>query len=431
MKPIVAFLLCCVAALLAVLGFTVMRCRHVARAQKEELARQKVHLEKQVAKAKEAARAKSDFLSRMSHEIRTPLNAIIGMVQIAQNASTAAKVTDCLNKVESSSKHLLGVVNDILDFSKIDSDSLVLERKLFSLTQNIHFVLSMMQVKAEEKGVNLSARAACPQHDGVETDMLRLNQVLINLLSNAIKFTENGGDVNLDVEELAHYNGESTYRFTVQDTGVGIAPEQAKKLFTPFTQANASVARLYGGTGLGLAISQRIVQMMGGDIEVETELGKGSVFWFTIRVPAKGMDPAPTPTPQPEEDLADLCGKRILVVDDIEINREVVAGLLDGSGVIIDHAANGKEAYDAFCNRDSRYYDLILMDMQMPVMDGCAAAREIRACGKEDAANIKIIAMTANVMPEDVEMAYAAGMDDYLPKPIDFVALSQKLGACL
>ncbi len=414
---------CLIGLVLIVLCVSLARYRHAVLLLRKEMDAKAVDYEQQVEKAKAAAQAKGDFLSRMSHEIRTPLNAILGMAQIAKNTSEKSKVKDCMDKLEDSSKHLLGVINDILDFSKIESGNFALDAKLFSLIRDIDFVVSMLKTKIADKNLNFSADVGGIQHDGVVGDMLRLNQVLINLLSNAIKFTDSGGTIELIVEELLHVGGESVYRFTVRDTGVGIDQEQAKKLFTPFMQANAGVARVYGGTGLGLAISQNIVRMMGGDIELETQPGIGSAFMFTIRTPAQESF-----TEFEERNVAlappaKLHGKRILIVDDIEINREVVEALLDGSGAIMDVAVNGKEALDAFLTAGPYWYDLILMDMQMPVMDGCAATMEIRDSGKRDAQDIKIVAMTANVLPEDVQRARKAGMNGYLAKPIDLAEL--------
>lgn len=374
-------------------------------------------------KTKTAIKAKNDFLSRMSHEIRTPLNAIIGMTQIAQNTSDRDKIVYCLGKAVDSSKHLLGLINDILDFSKIEADTLVLEEKLFSLQNDIEFVTSMLKEKITEKNIELHIALNNITHDGIITDMLRLNQVLINLLSNAVKFTDNGGIIVLTVEEIVHLKGESVYSFSVRDNGVGIDLEHAKKLFTPFTQANNSITRLYGGTGLGLSISQSIVKMMGGEIELETELGKGSVFQFTIRVPAKenalSAKESTSSLIVPEK----LQGKRILIVDDVEINLEVATALLEDSGALIETAVNGKNALDVFCSSAPYWYDVILMDMLMPVMDGCAATMEIRNSARVDSKTVCIIAMTANVLSEDMARAYQAGMNGYLTKPIELKEL--------
>jgi signal transduction histidine kinase/CheY-like chemotaxis protein len=407
------------------------RCRAAADALRDDLNRQKEDTERQIERSKEAVRAKSDFLSKMSHEIRTPLNAVIGMAKIAQNAATLDKARESIAKVEDSSKHLLGIVNDILDFSKIEAGSLVLDEITFSLRDDMEFVTDMLQVKAEEKNIDLRLEIGEIAHDGIKSDMLRLNQVLINLLSNAVKFTEEEGTVLLRVDELVHMKGESVYRFVVQDNGIGIAPEQAKNLFTPFTQANAGISRIYGGTGLGLVISQSIVRMMGGEVELETEPGKGSAFHFTIRVPAQERVETRDSRSETTAMPANVKGKSVMIVDDIEINRDVVAGLLDGSGVILDYAANGREAADKFLASDENRYDLILMDMQMPVMDGIEATGRIRASGRSDAGRVKIVAMTANVMREDVDRAREAGMDDYVTKPVDVGVLYRVMGDLL
>ncbi|MDR0852930.1 MAG: response regulator [Clostridiales Family XIII bacterium] len=362
--------------------------------------------------------AKSDFLASMSHEIRTPMSAIIGMVQIAQGTSDEARKLDCMKKIEDNSKHLLGVINDILDFSKIDAGRLELDEHLFSLKERLAFIESMFQSKVEEKGLNFELYAGNIKNDGIITDSLRLNQVLINLLSNAVKFTDAGGTVTLSVEELANMNGESIYSFSVSDTGIGIDPEQARKLFTPFMQAEVSTAKHYGGTGLGLVISKNIVEQMGGDIELDSRLGEGSIFSFTIRVPSQpeyiqGDDSDECAAP-------DLTGRRVLIVDDIDINREIAVEILRESGIEMETASNGSIAYDMFTSSPVGYYDMILMDMQMPVMGGCEATEEIRATGREDAKSVKIIAVTANVMRDDIEKAHASGMDGHIGKPIDF-----------
>jgi signal transduction histidine kinase/ActR/RegA family two-component response regulator len=412
-------------ALLCFIVALILWQRRARLRMKEELRKQTVELELQVTRARAAARAKSDFMSRMSHEIRTPLNAIIGMLQIIRGAPQQDKTAEYLELMEDNSKHLMGVINDILDFSKIESGRLILNEQCFSLRRDIEFLASMFKERAEEKGLTLHTELVDITHDGILADQLRLNQVLINLLSNAVKFTDSGGAVMLTAEELVHLDGESAYRFTVQDNGIGIAPEQAQKLFTPFMQANADVTRLYGGTGLGLAISQSLVRMMGGDIELDTQLGLGAAFQFTIRV--KVVENAPQERAATTNLPNKLRGKHLLIVDDIEINREIMAAILDGNDVEIDMAADGQQALEAFCADEPYRYDLIFMDMLMPVMDGCTATEKIRASGRADAEDVKIIAMTANVMPEDMERAYRAGMNGYLPKPIQLEVLCARL----
>ncbi|MFP3154880.1 ATP-binding protein [Lachnospiraceae bacterium ZAX-1] len=365
------------------------------------------------------SRAKSDFLSSMSHEIRTPMSAIIGMAQIAKRSPDEVRIRDCLHKIEDNSKHLIGVINDILDFSKIESGKLLLDKQLFSLKENLSFIESMFQGKAAEKDLNLVFSVKNITNDGIVTDSLRLNQILINMLSNAVKFTDTGGTVSLLAEEITHINGESVYSFAVSDTGIGIEPEQAKKLFTPFVQANAGTAKRYGGTGLGLAISKNIVAKMGGDIELDSVPGEGSTFSFTIRVVSQEEIELSEQVAE-GQGVPDFDGKRLLIVDDIEINREIAVEILRETGVEMETAENGQIALDMFLKSPEGYYNMILMDMQMPVMDGCESTQMIRKCGRNDASKIKIVAVTANVMRDDIARAYAAGMDGHIGKPIDF-----------
>jgi signal transduction histidine kinase/CheY-like chemotaxis protein len=384
-----------------------------------------------------ASRAKGEFLSRMSHEIRTPLNAIIGMSQIAKNSRDLDKIQNCLRQIESSSEHLLGIINDILDFSKIEAGKLALENKLFSLSENMEFVLAMVRSKGSEKKLAVELRLEDIINDGVIADALRLNQVLLNLLSNALKFTPEGRRIEVRVREVLRVREESVYRFDVKDEGIGIARDEIGKLFNPFEQANVSVTRKYGGTGLGLSISKNIVEMMGGRLWVESETGRGSVFSFTIQV--RSQSGANTGSGRAAllsspEQVRDFHGRRILIVDDVEINREILAGLLDGTGIEMEYAANGREALDRYRAAVAGYYDLILMDMQMPLMDGCEATAKIREfegrsgdlakTGKDaQGRRVPIIAMTANVFKEDVQRALDSGMNGHLGKPVDVNAL--------
>ncbi|ULQ59623.1 response regulator [Brucepastera parasyntrophica] len=378
--------------------------------------------------AESASIAKSKFLANMSHEIRTPLNAIIGMTQIAKNANDFAKINDCLQKIEDSSGHLLGIINDILDFSKIEAGKISLDNKMFSLTESIDFVVSMFKNRAADKDISLKLTITELEHDGITTDSLRLNQVLINLLSNAVKFTNKGGKIDLIVSEEFYENGRSTFRFSVQDNGIGIDPEYAASIFNPFEQGGSSISTHYGGTGLGLAISKNIVAMMNGDIYVSSVPGKGSVFTFTIRVPSqKKAESTEKKNIAEKIEVPDFSGKRIMIVDDIEINREIIFELLKDSGIEMNTAENGREALDLFTGSREHYYDVIFMDMQMPIMDGCTATREIRSSGRADALSVKIIAMTANVMREDVQKALDSGMDGHLAKPIDTAEMFRML----
>ena len=381
--------------------------------------------------AEQASLAKSDFLSRMSHEIRTPMNAVIGMTEIARRTDDIEKITACLDQIMSSSNHLLGVINDILDFSKMESGKLLLDVTEFSLSADLEFVISMMLPRARQRNISIHLSTNGVENDGLLADSLRLNQVLINLLSNAVKFSPDGSDILLNVRELGTENGISTYTFEVIDYGIGINEYQASKLFMPFEQGASTITRNYGGTGLGLVICKNLVEMMGGKITLESEVGNGSKFTFTIRCasrPKIGIPPDDQ-TISPNEDDYDFSGKCCLVVDDIEINRAIIVELLSNTNIVLETAENGQEAVDKFVSRGEGYFDLILMDIQMPVMDGYAATEEIRRIEKKWAADddgevkeIPIVAMTANVMQDDIQKVARSGMNAHLGKPIELVS---------
>jgi signal transduction histidine kinase/ActR/RegA family two-component response regulator len=358
-----------------------------------------------------------DFLSRMSHEIRTPINAIVGMAAIAEKTENMAKIKDCLTKIVDGSAHLIGIVNDILDFSKLEAGKLILNEEAFILSEDLEFIDSMFKARTAEKNLRFSVTVSNVEHDCLVTDKLRLNQVLINLLSNAVKFTPPNGSIEVTAEEIFHQEGEGVYRFSVKDSGIGIEPHQAKKLFTPFTQANEKISSSYGGTGLGLVISKNIVQLMGGDIDLDTYPGKGTTFYFTIKVKAEVATVARES--QEFDTIPDFSGKRLLIVDDVDINREICLELFQETGADMETAADGQEAFEKFFNNVEYYYDMILMDMRMPVLDGCEATKKIRNCAKKDARTVFIVAMTANVLAEEIKQAQNAGMNAHIAKPLN------------
>jgi signal transduction histidine kinase/DNA-binding response OmpR family regulator len=515
--------------------------------------------------AEQSTKAKSDFLSRMSHEMRTPMNAIIGMTTIARASNDPGRKEYCLEKISEASVHLLGVINDILDMSKIEANKFDLSESEFNFEKMLKRVTNVVNFRVEEKRQNLFVEMDNTIPENIVSDEQRLAQVITNLLSNAVKFTPDGGAVTLRTQKIASEGDACTIRITVEDTGIGISAEQQKKLFSLFEQADGSISRKFGGTGLGLAISKRIVELMGGNIWVESELGEGSAFIFEIKVKAAdrtgyrvlppdvnwgnlrvlAVDDSPeileifkaillpygvscetalsgesalamlergAPIPfdvvfvdwkMPGLDGIDLCrrlkgvdasnllvvmisaadfteveneaksagvdkflqkplfpssifnvinecmsglalnqtsegpdaassddgifaGKRVLLAEDVAINSEILASLIEHTGVTLDIAEDGHVALEKFkSNPDG--YDLILMDVHMPNMDGYEATRRIRALSVGKAKTIPIIAMTANVFREDIERCREAGMDDHLGKPIDAAEVISKM----
>ncbi len=382
--------------------------------------------------AEEASKAKSLFLSHMSHEIRTPMNAIIGMTQVARRSGNIDKVKYCIDKIESSSQHLLGIINDILDMSKIEAGKLSLVEEESSLIKNLNFCVSMMISRADDIGITINLKADI-KNDKVLIDVLRLNQVIMNLLSNAVKFSSRGDEITIGVTEIENSQYVSTYSFYVQDHGIGMSDGQISKLFKSFEQADNTISKKFGGTGLGLTISKSIIEMMGGKISVKSELGKGSRFEFTIK--AKNIE-SESPVKQDikgvtDEKLnnmvierspnskfgVDFSMYRVLVVDDVEINHIIVEELLAETNIKIEKASDGLEAVDMFEESEEGYYDIILMDMQMPILDGCGATEIIRKMNRKDSTSVVIIAMTANVFKEDIDKTLASGMDAHIGKP--------------
>lgn len=388
----------------------------------EETVRERTkELEEKTKAAQAASAAKSRFLTSMSHEIRTPLNAIIGMTRIAKNAETKAKTTASLEQISASSDHLLGILNDILDMSNIESGQLRIENDRFVLNSALENIADIIRERCDAKGLAFSCNVDSFSKLAVLGDKLRLKQVLINLLGNAVKFTREDGSVDFTVVPESETETGAEVSFTVRDTGIGMTDEQMGKLFTPFEQGSINSMK-HGGTGLGLAIAQSLVQMMGGKISVESAPGKGSVFSFRLNFEKVS---ALRETSEPV--VPDLAGKHILSVEDIEINRIVLAELLAETKAVVDEAVDGVQAVEKFKASREGYYDFIFMDLLMPNMNGCDAARSIRSLERDDAATVPIIALSANAYQEDVKQALAAGMNAHLAKPVDFAGLMKVL----
>lgn len=398
--------------------------------QRYEEQQRRLALESALENARAANKAKSQFLSNMSHDIRTPMNAIVGMNAIAlAHLEDRQKVSDCLQKISLSSKHLLSLINDVLDMSKIESGKLTLREEAFHFAELAADSVELVRAQADSKRLGLKVCIEPLKNEKVVGDPLRLQQVYVNILSNAVKYTQSGGKISIEVKQKASVvKGYQSYLFRCSDNGIGMSPEFLETLFLPFERAKDSTNSKIIGTGLGMAITKNIVDLMNGDIRVESTVGKGSVF--TVIIPLRLQEPGE------KEIMADsftvpqdlnFNGKRILLAEDNEINREIAVELISDMGIVIEEAFDGAEAVKKVSDSKEGYYHMVLMDIQMPVMDGYEATRAIRALNREDVKVLPILAMTANAFEEDIQAACEAGMNAHLAKPIDMDILGPAL----
>ncbi len=392
-----------------------------------ELQKQRHEMALALAAAEQANRAKTVFLNSMSHDIRTPMNAIIGFAALAQaHIDDTRQVQDYLRKINTSSTHLLNLINDILDMSRIESGTVKLDEKPVHIPDLLHDLRTMIQGLVNSRQQNLFIDTQDVRNEDIIADKLRLNQVLINILSNAIKFTPIGGDIMIRLVEKASSRPDyATYEFSIQDNGIGMSQEFISHVFDTFAREHSVTVSGIQGTGLGMSITKNIVDMMGGNIQVESKEGKGTRFdvTLTFKLATRPVEEEKTAA----QDDYDFTGRRILLVEDNELNREIAATILEDMGITVDTAVDGLEAVNIIHREPADKYDLIFMDIQMPRMDGYMATREIRTLQSNEKANIPIVAMTANAFDKDKRKAMESGMNGHIAKPLDIGIIKHTL----
>lgn len=395
----------------------------------EELKQAKEVTMEALRSAEQASQAKTDFLSNMSHDIRTPMNAIIGITALMKNELREPdKLADHLNKLENAGRLLLGIINDILDMSRIESGKTTLNVEPMNLMEQINRIDSVIRQQARQRQQTLTLVTSELHHINVLSDPNRLNQILMNILSNAVKYTPVGGHIRLEVQELPRGEHYAKYRFIIEDDGIGMSEEYLKTIFDPFTREEKSGTNHVQGTGLGMAITKRVVNLMGGIIRVESTPGHGSRFEVVLEFPidtAAEQAACDQAAPEAEKGVSPLDGMRFLCAEDNLINAEILEMLLESKGASCKVCPNGQEIVDTFAGVQPGEYDMILMDVQMPVMDGLEAARRIRSGENPLGKTIPILALTANAFLEDMQKSKDAGMNEHLSKPVDIATLEQ------
>ena len=407
-----------------------MQQEHSEQEYRKSLEQKNVALQLAVQRETKANLAKREFLFNMSHDIRTPMNAIIGFTALAQtHIDDRGQVEDYLKKISVSSQHLLSLINDVLDMSRIESGKVTLEAKPVHLPELVHELRDIVQAVVSEKDLSLTLDTVGVENEDVIADPLRLEQILINVLANAVKFTPDGGQISLwIVQKDTAPAGYADFEFHIKDNGIGMSEEFQKHIFEQFARERTSTVSKIQGTGLGMAITKSLVDMMGGRITVKSEQGKGSEFTISLRFPIGEAKTEQTP---PAAKASASAGKKLLVVEDNELNLEIASTLLKEAGFEVDTAENGKIAVEKVEAASADRYDLILMDIQMPEMDGYEATRRIRALPDTKKAALPIVAMTANAFEDDRKNALRAGMNGHIAKPLDIQKLFQVLSELL
>lgn len=418
--PFVAILFLVLVVVTLVVTVSILRRRHYHRLEEKN-----VQLATAVAQANHANQAKSQFLARMSHEIRTPMNAIVGLTELGRyHKDNPEQMEEYLDKIETSSKVLLGIINDVLDMSAIESNKMKIAQKPFVLSEILKSIYTVYSTQCKQKRITFEMNTDEVRNYCLYGDGLRLNQVLLNLISNAYKFTPEGGKITVNVMQLSEQGEKIYYKFTVSDTGEGMTEEMLGRLFRPFEQEGADTAQKHGGSGLGLSIAKNLVELMGGSISCQSEKAKGTTF--TVSIPfllddtaVEASEECDNQVEESLEEAYDFAGKTILLAEDTEINAEIAKELLELVNMNVDHAWNGEEAVEKFAKAAPGTYVAVLMDVQMPKMNGYEAVAAIRALDHPDAEKMPIYAMTANAFTEDVSAALNAGMNGHIAKPID------------
>lgn len=418
---------CIILALLLVFGCFVSRMR---RKSYRLLEVKNGELQIAIREAEKANQAKTEFLSHMSHDIRTPINGIMGMLNIAEkNPEDLARQEDCRKKIKTSAQHLLSLINDVLDINKLESGNIELARETFSIKELLSNCAVIVGGQAATRNIELTTDFEKPGllcHEYFVGSPLHIKQVLINIAGNAVKYNKPSGSVSMTCREISEENGAARIRFVISDTGIGMGKEYLEHIFEPFTQEAGGARTNYQGTGLGMTITKKLVDHMGGTIQIVSELDKGSAF--TVELPLEIAAVEQTKEEETQAEQAYAAGKHALLVEDNELNQEIAQYILEENGLEVTIASNGKEAFDLFKDAAPGAYQIIFMDVMMPVMDGHEATRAIRSLNRPDAREIPIIAMTANAFAEDVKAAKDAGMSEHIAKPLEPEVISRVLG---